>query len=287
MFNPSSSYAIFLEHDDQRNLRLSCQRDIINIISIIRKKPFGFLPENTFVLSETNFKNPYTCDFGPDPMAIKLRRFVGDLNKYFQQKRPREFFDLLKYVCKRNPSMIYIHFSGHGYQMKDKSNDEIDGKDEYINIHLNPESRPRDLRRIFDDDIYQGLTSVVPKDCKLRMTFDCCHSGTMSDFAFKVVPNGTGKDYKLEPFKKNKKSGFFSDAISISACSDNEVDYNEIGQTIGFGGALTVHLLENEKEAKTLSNFLLGKKEDTIKTLNTLTPILKLLNQTPILLFDN
>ena len=64
-------------------------------------------------------------------------------------------------------------------------------------------------------------------------------------------------------------------AISIGACLDNQLDNCDIGN-IGFGGALTVHLIDNN-----LIKHLL--KGEEIYVFNKLEKIFKNLRQTPVL----
>lgn len=83
---------------------------------------------------------------------------------------------------------LFFHFSGHGGQTVDRSNDESDGMDETI--------FPVDYQKagqIVDDVNFLSLTCqelhdimVKPLDEGVRLTaiFDCCHSGTVLDLPY-------------------------------------------------------------------------------------------------------
>ncbi|KAJ1497054.1 Ca(2+)-dependent cysteine protease, partial [Coelomomyces lativittatus] len=68
---------------------------------------------------------------------------------------------------------LFLHFSGHGYQVKDISGDELDGYDEAI--------LPCDFETegyILDDVLYDILVRPLKEGVRLTVVFDSCHSGT-------------------------------------------------------------------------------------------------------------
>jgi hypothetical protein len=73
-------------------------------------------------------------------------------------------------------SSLYMHFSGHGVQIKDKDNEETDGKDECI--------APFDVNEngvITDDQLLKTLILPMAPEAHCILVFDCCHSGTIVD----------------------------------------------------------------------------------------------------------
>ena len=115
---------------------------------------------------------------------------------------------------------LFMHYSGHGSQVKDLSGDEESGKDQTL--------VPMDFKKfadkdghIIDDDIHKILVAQLPEGCKLFCLFDCCHSGTMLDlpYTIKLTPEleskilkGTAKmdqqDTKAETKANDVKTGF-------------------------------------------------------------------------------
>jgi hypothetical protein len=145
---------------------------------------------------------------------------------------------------------VVILISGHGYQCASRTSEEIDRLDEYISYTGG---------NILDNELFSLLVSKLYKTNKTVCLGDTCHAGTLFDI--KNLPNITN-------------------VFSLSACLDNQLDSCDIGNNTGYGGALTVHLLDMSNAIKTL---LLGSTTD-IKTLTSkLAPKLAMLNQKPLL----
>lgn len=82
---------------------------------------------------------------------------------------------------------LFFHFSGHGSQVRDQSNDEQDGYDETI--------LPVDYQRaghIVDDQIYEIMVRPLAKGARLTSVMDCCHSGTGMDLPYIHDASGYG-----------------------------------------------------------------------------------------------
>jgi metacaspase-1 len=69
---------------------------------------------------------------------------------------------------------LLFHFSGHGSQIRDRDGDEL--KDHLDEI-LCPHDMDWDGTYIVDDEL-KTVFSTLPKDVKLDVLLDCCHSGT-------------------------------------------------------------------------------------------------------------
>lgn len=70
--------------------------------------------------------------------------------------------------------IVILHYSGHGSQMKDTSNDEIDNYDETLVPH---DSRTEGIFDISDDEINGLLKQLTEKTKNVTFIFDSCHSG--------------------------------------------------------------------------------------------------------------
>ena len=82
---------------------------------------------------------------------------------------------------------LYIHYSGHGSQVKSLINDEDDGLNEVI-IPLDYKTNG-----VISDNELRNLI-VVPllnKKIKVRIVFDCCHSGTALDLKYNLMLRNT------------------------------------------------------------------------------------------------
>jgi hypothetical protein len=69
--------------------------------------------------------------------------------------------------------LVYLHFSGHGSQMRDRNGDEQDGQDETI---VPQDGRTQNVPDITDDEIGEKLSAIRAKS--LIVVLDSCHSGT-------------------------------------------------------------------------------------------------------------
>ncbi|CAM9438356.1 unnamed protein product [Scytosiphon promiscuus] len=74
---------------------------------------------------------------------------------------------------------LFMHYSGHGGSVKDKTGDEEDCKDETM--------IPVDYMKagqIKDDQILEELVMPLPEGVVLSVVMDCCHSGSILDLPY-------------------------------------------------------------------------------------------------------
>jgi hypothetical protein len=129
---------------------------------------------------------------------------------------------------------IFIHYSGHGASIRDTNHDEADGRDETI--------IPSDCQRkgVITDDVLHSILATFPKECRIVMVVDSCHSGTIADLPY----------YRIDPSKPVvhdvKMHNVKCKCITISGCLDSQTSadaYNMKGRG-RFNGALTSCLLD-------------------------------------------
>jgi hypothetical protein len=173
--------------------------------------------------------------------TTKTNIIFDKLNNY------KTVFETFTNNVKQNDYAIIL-VSGHGYQMKSKTGEETDNLDEYIAYNGGI---------ILDNELNTLLVSKLSKTKRTFCLGDTCHSGTLFDIN-NTVPN----------------------VYSLSACLDNQLDSCDIGYNAGFGGALTVQLLDITDPIKTL---LLGKNDEINALVSKLSTKLILLNQKPLL----
>ena len=105
---------------------------------------------------------------------------------------------------------VWVHYSGHGSQVKDANGDEIDRLDEMI--------VPCDYPRagfITDDELF----NVIAKSkCRLLLFFDSCNSGTVGDLQYSVN-YANGVYYRST---NNNKAIQNPNVIMMSGCKDNQ-----------------------------------------------------------------
>lgn len=79
--------------------------------------------------------------------------------------------------------MVYVHFSGHGQQMRDTDGDEADGLDECwipYDAYRKPCAKDRGEKHLTDDEVNALLNAIRDKvgdGGKMLVVIDACHSG--------------------------------------------------------------------------------------------------------------
>ena len=108
-----------------------------------------------------------------------------------------------------NLTEIWIHYSGHGSQIRDNNNDEVDKLDEVI--------VPVDYTVsgfITDDEIFNIVKNTK---CKTILLFDSCHSATICDLQWSFEYNNNGGFVKTQNNNKKINNPY---VFSISGCKD-------------------------------------------------------------------
>lgn len=132
-----------------------------------------------------------------------------------------------------NYSELWIHYSGHGTQVRDTNGDEADGMDEAI--------VPSDFMTagmITDDELYAILNT---SKCRTLIFFDSCHSGSACDLPYSI-------NYTNGAFTKSVSSRNTSmnnpNIIMMSGCRDPQTSADAFNNTSKLPeGAFTMTLL--------------------------------------------
>lgn len=108
-----------------------------------------------------------------------VRNLSPELSQITLPSQPTKanMMDALKWlVSDSHPGdLLFLHYSGHGSQQKDKSGDEQDGKDECIcPIDM-------DTNGMIVDDEIKAIVNQVPEGVYCLMEMDCCHSSSSAD----------------------------------------------------------------------------------------------------------
>lgn len=127
--------------------------------------------------------------------------------------------------------LAFIHYSGHGSYVRDRSFDERDGKDECI--------IPSDCETngyILDDDISEVL-SKFNSNTKVVCIFDCCHSATICDVKYSW-------EGQFKRRIENLNSRITAKVLTLSGCLDDQTSADAyIADQSKYAGALTNTLL--------------------------------------------
>ena len=151
---------------------------------------------------------------------------------------------------------VWVHYSGHGYLLRDNNRDEESGFDSCI--------CPIDFQRsgfITDDIIRTNLALRIPKGATLYIVLDACHSGTGCDLRYKYddssylinknkpipdkyIPSEWALVQTSYEFKNYIKTQ--GNVYCISGCQDHQTSADAyIGGA--YAGALTSILLSSLK----------------------------------------
>lgn len=142
----------------------------------------------------------------------------------------------LNYLVTQSPKLseIWVHYSGHGSQIRDTNNDEKDGFDEVI--------VPLDYQQggfITDDELF-GIIQKV--QCRMILIFDSCCSGSICDLQNMFEYDGSKLIKTVDGNKKVDNPHVFV----YSGCKDNQTSTDSFSTEQEQGvGAFTDSLLHS------------------------------------------
>jgi hypothetical protein len=158
---------------------------------------------------------------------IKLR---DDMPSPAQKPTRVNILNQLRFIIANSASCseIWIHYSGHGSQIRDTNGDEADRLDEVI--------VPVDYRTsglISDDELFAIIQNTK---CKTMLVFDSCHSGTICDLQWQFDwQNGK----ILKTLNSNKKITN-PNVVCFSGCRDSQTSADAYNNDTKMGvGAFT------------------------------------------------
>ena len=129
--------------------------------------------------------------------------------------------------------MLWIHYSGHGTQIRDMNSDESDRLDECIvpcNYNV--------AGVITDDEIFSIIRNAK---CQMMICFDSCNSGTVCDLQYSINYNNGS----LTKMINTSRSVANSKIIMISGCRDPQTSADAYDNIAKRGvGAFTQTFLE-------------------------------------------
>lgn len=162
--------------------------------------------------------------------------------------------------------IVVFHFSGHGSQRKSADSNEGTGMNSTICTADSGYMDPYPNLDIIDNEINDWLVRLTSKTRNVSLTFDCCHSGTITRDALGVRARGVPADTRSLAAREADKTKFSSvprntdndkkcngwlslsnNYVVLSGCRDDEYSYEFAAEGGGEpirNGALT-HFLSN------------------------------------------
>lgn len=150
----------------------------------------------------------------------------------------KQFLDHISQCVQRYSETHDILFtlSSHGYTTSVENQqaraEEKDDRDEYVRVK-------GDVVR--DHHIRHAIFQYMHQNCRCFALIDTCHSGTMLDLPYTSTDGG----HKFHHTDINEMN-IPKHVYCISACSDNELDGEDISQYGGWGGKLISQYLDSD-----------------------------------------
>lgn len=209
--------------------------------------------------------------------AAKYEQIITCVNEEATKAGIVSAFQTLTQSCQPN-DIIYIHYSGHGQQMRDKGNDESDELDECwipYDAYRKPCDKDRGEKHLVDDEVNMLLTNIRSKigdGGKMLVTIDACHSGDATRGESETVRGvedvfETAKSL-LELVSNEKNANVHLNAehwIALSACESHQVNIEMKKPAVG---KLTYAIFKLVKEGSLGDNEELFKKLRIFMKLN-------------------
>lgn len=128
---------------------------------------------------------------------------------------------------------LFLHYSGHGSQVKDTNSKEDDGMSEVL--------VPCDFQQngfLVDTELRKILVSTLSSGVRLTCLLDCCHSATMMNLPYQVLVTETGSSTKMSSPPDEPTE---AEVLSISGCLDNQTSADVQGGSLvsKAAGAMT------------------------------------------------
>lgn len=184
-------------------------------------------------------------------------------------------FYYLEQSCQTN-DIVYVHFSGHGQQMRDVDNDESDELDECwipYDAYRKPCEKDRGEKHLTDDEVNILLTNIrnrIGKDGKMLVVIDACHSGGATR-----GPDETARGVEeifetvvsyFEDLSNDDISSNEEPWITLSACESHQVNIEMKDPMVG---KLTYALYSKIKNRELVDNETFFKKLRMFVNMNT------------------
>jgi len=149
--------------------------------------------------------------------------------------------------------LLFFHFSGHGSNLKDKNNDELDSRDECIITC--------EMNYILDDELKNIIDENLKTTCKLVCLIDCCHSGTMLDLKYNYLDSSNNDLTTIN----TKLTDSDNNVIMISGCMDKQVSL-DIYKNFSYNGAMTLSFLQSFNKNMSWKELILAMRDNLKKS---------------------
>lgn len=221
-----------------------------------------------------NMRNMLVDAYGYDlKNIIHLRDDTIDKTK---QPTRENIINSLKSLALQSGNIeeLWIHYSGHGSQMRDMNSDEVDKLDEIL-IPIDYQSKGV----ITDDDLLSILKTIK---CRIILLFDSCHSGTVCDLPWLFEYKSSNSYLRTQP---NKTVLSNPNIFMFSGCKDTETSYDTYNiETKQSVGAFTYTFIDCLRQANHNKDIMLLYRDICVilsQKANSQYPLLSCSSNTP------
>lgn len=180
------------------------QRDVIDMFALLTRD-LGFDPRNVTILTD----DAVTASTLQKPFLAPTCETVESLITGWSSRAG-------------DKDSLFLHFSGHGAQVKDEDGDEADGLDEALMLSDRP---------MVDDALLHVLTGPMTHDPRVFALVDSCHSGTVLDLKFTMGADGKiARDERRAPVRGT---------LTCLAAADDAEEAADARSADGFVGVLS------------------------------------------------
>ena len=221
-----------------------------------------------------NMRNTLIDAYDYESANITLLR-DDELRAMYQPTRDN-ILNQLKSLVAQSGSLaeIWIHYSGHGSQMRDMNSDEVDKLDEIL-IPIDYQSKGV----ITDDDLLSILKTIK---CRTILLFDSCHSGTVCDLPWLFEYKSSNSYLRTQP---NKTVLSNPNIFMFSGCKDTETSYDTYNiETKQSVGAFTYTFIDCLRQANHNKDIMLLYRDICVilsQKANSQYPLLSCSSNTP------
>ncbi|KAG0697265.1 caspase domain-containing protein [Suillus ampliporus] len=227
-FSPGRKKALLIgiNYKGQRHELRGCNNDIRNIFPWLINQ-WGYRPCDIIQLTDDG-RNPLPTRHN---ILDRMHRLASDA---------------------RAGDSMFLHFSGHGSQIRDLDGDEVDGYDEVI--------CPVDFEEsgvITDDEIHEIMVKPLAAGSRLTALFDSCHSGTVLDLPYIYDSRERKFVHGVAPGARNRKQSQ-AQVVCFSGCGDSEESESVTLPGQSIGGLMTfafIHVFDRKQTLTFQSGF--------------------------------
>jgi hypothetical protein len=210
--------------------------------------------------------------------AAKYEQIITCVNEEATKAGIVSAFQTLAQSCQPN-DIVYIHYSGHGQQMRDMGNVEADALDECwipYDAYRKPSDTYKGEKHLVDDEVNMLLTIIrnkIGNEGKMLVVVDACHSGDATRGPAETV---RGVEDIFETLKSclgfssnEQNTNIHSNAehwITLSACESDQVNIEMKSPT---AGKLTYAIYSKVKNAEFGTNEEFFKRLRMFVNMNT------------------